>query len=86
VKPRSAGSFPDADFITLLFCLLRGAVCDRAVGQEEEGRSLAVSIQSAFNELGIFDAHTNLRLLEHAAGNSGYSPSQPVIQSAVPAG
>ena len=72
-----------ADFITLLFAFF---VVLFATGQSDKRKKaeLAVSIQSAFNELGIFDAHTNLRLLEHAAGNSGYSPSQPVIQSAVP--
>jgi chemotaxis protein MotB len=72
-----------ADFITLLFAFF---VVLFATGQSDKRKKaeLAVSIQSAFNDLGIFDAHSNLRQLQQVSGSSGFAASAPVVQSAVP--
>ena len=72
-----------ADFITLLFAFF---VVLFATGQSDKRKKaeLAVSIQSAFNDLGIFDAHSNVRQLAQVSGNSGFAASAPVVQSAVP--
>jgi len=72
-----------ADFITLLFAFF---VVLFATGQSDKRKKaeLAVSIQSAFNDLGIFDAHSNLRQLQQVSGSSGFAASAPVVQSAMP--
>ena len=72
-----------ADFITLLFAFF---VVLFATGQSDKRKKaeLAVSIQSAFNDLGIFDAHSNLRQLEQVSRRSGFAASPHVVQSAVP--
>jgi len=63
-----------ADFITLLFAFF---VVLFATGQSDKRKKaeLAVSIQSAFAEMGIFDAHSNLRSLAQIKGNSGFAAS-----------
>jgi chemotaxis protein MotB len=71
-----------ADFITLLFAFF---VVLFATGQSDKKKKaeLAVSIQSAFSQMGIFQAHTNLRTLNPASGVDGLGPTQTII-AAVP--
>ena len=64
-----------ADFITLLFAFF---VVLFATGQSDKRKKveLAVSIQSAFKEMGIFDAHSNTRHFAQVNGPRGYAALQ----------
>ncbi len=66
-----------ADFITLLFAFF---VVLFASGQADKKKQtqLAVSIKSAFNQMGIFDPHTKLPPLTDAPGAKAAAESLPV--------
>jgi chemotaxis protein MotB len=59
-----------ADFITLLFAFF---VILFATGESDKSKkvALAASIESAFSEMGIFEAHTKLLPLSAAPGSGG---------------
>ncbi len=59
-----------ADFITLLFAFF---VVLFATGESDKSKKveLAASIESAFSQMGIFEAHTKLPPMMEAAGSSG---------------
>jgi chemotaxis protein MotB len=64
-----------ADFITLLFAFF---VVLFATGQSDKSKKveLAASIQSAFNEMGLFEAHSKLPPLVEVAGSGSSAPLQ----------
>ena len=69
-----------ADFITLLFAFF---VVLFATGQSDKRKKveLAISIQSAFKEMGVFDAHSNTRHLAQVNGRSGFAVSPSAATS-----
>jgi chemotaxis protein MotB len=66
-----------ADFITLLFAFF---VVLFATGQSDKEKKveLAASIQSAFNQMGIFEAHSKLPPLTQVSGSGGSNGPLPL--------
>ncbi|HEX9198580.1 MAG TPA: flagellar motor protein MotB [Acidobacteriaceae bacterium] len=73
-----------ADFITLLFAFF---VVLFATGQSDKRKKveLAVSIKSAFNQMGIFEAHSKLPTSTDIPGNGGSAASLPFSPPILPA-
>lgn len=72
-----------ADFITLLFAFF---VVLFATGQSDKRKKveLAASIQLAFNQMGIFQAHSELPLLTQVPGGDGSASPLPLALPMTP--
>lgn len=72
-----------ADFITLLFAFF---VVLFATGQSDKRKKvqLAVSIQSAFDQMGIFQAHSKLPPMTRISSTGGFAAAAPLTVSMAP--